>query len=403
MSGVVIAQILQFLSIPVLAFFYSPSEFGIFGIFTSIVALVVGIIFFRYEQVIVTAKKDTELNTILLLCSILGLIMIPLSSIIFIAVSYFFFPELFSQTMIFLFFSYITLESANKFFLHFFNRTKKYKLLSLTKVLQALFVIIISVVITKTNLKPIGLIIGFIGGSLSVFVTFLVYNLKTNALSIEKSNWSELKQVIYKYKNFPLFTMPNDFLNTFSRQIPMLILPSYFSISEVGIYTMAVRLVNAPISLFGYAYGQVFFQKLSRLFELKPNKIASFFHQNVKYLAKMSLTVVVFVWFIAPYAIQLFFNQDWISLPLVMKLLLPWSVLMFITSPLTFIVLVLNKQKKYFLYELTLAALRVLTLITSITLGLSFYLTVFNYALIGFLMNALLLKFLYHFSKRVPH
>ena len=399
MSGVFAAQVLQFLSIPLLAIYYTPAEFGTFGIFTSIVSIVVCIVFFRYEQVIVTAKKNTELNAVLLLSIFIALIMIPITSISISIISYFFFPELYSHTMIFLFFSYLALEGFNKFFLYYFNRIKKYKLLSLTKVIQTICTALISLAFINTDLKPIGLIIGFVGGSLCSFITYIIYNLKTKTLNIKKSSWLEIKKVMYKYKNFALFTMPNDFVNTISRQIPILILPSYFSISEVGIYSMAVRLVNAPISLFGYAYGQVFFQKLSRLFELKPRKISSFFHRNVKYLAKMSVALILLVWFVAPIVIELFFNNSWTDLPFVMKLQLPSSVIMFVTSPLSFIVLVLNKQKSFFIYELILLSLRAGVLLTSIALGFNFYMSILNYSLTVLVMNVILLKLLYRFSK----
>ena len=64
MSGTLIAQALPFFTSPILSRIYSPENFGVYGLFTSIVGVTAVLATGRYELAIMLPKKETDARTI---------------------------------------------------------------------------------------------------------------------------------------------------------------------------------------------------------------------------------------------------------------------------------------------------------------------------------------------------
>ncbi|MGE5704690.1 MAG: lipopolysaccharide biosynthesis protein, partial [Clostridia bacterium] len=68
MTGTGIAQLLTFLTAPVLSRLYDPASFGILSLYTSIASILSVIISWRYEVAIVLPEKDEDAFSLLALC-----------------------------------------------------------------------------------------------------------------------------------------------------------------------------------------------------------------------------------------------------------------------------------------------------------------------------------------------
>lgn len=401
-SGVAFSQIISFFSFPILAFLYSPSQFGVLGIFMSVSSIIIGCVYLRLEYSIVVIKKEVDIMFMTKICLFLGLSLSILSTVIYFLFTKFFYGDLLLNKLTLFFFVYLTSESIVQLACQYLNRKKYYIYISAIKVINSVIFLSVSFILYYSSFSNYGLIIGIVAASCInlIFIILRFYSYFKLSLA-SKLKFSYAKSLIFKYKNFSIYTMPNDFLNTFSRQLPFFILPKFFSLDLVGIYTLANKLVFAPVTLVGYSYGQVFFQRLSRIYNFNAKKIFFFFKKNLFWLLTISVPVFLIFFILTPYFTSYFTDSKWASLSQIIRLLFPWAFFLFISTPLTFLFIVLNKQKNFLIYETILFSGRLGVLLICGYFSLSFFNFVFCFSIFGACMNTLLLFYMFFMAKGI--
>ena len=68
----------------------------------------------------------------------------------------------------------------------------------------------------------------------------------------------KLKQVARRYWRFPVYHTPAELLGSLCRQMPPILLATYFSVEAVGLYWLTNRVLERPTMLFGADMSQVF-------------------------------------------------------------------------------------------------------------------------------------------------
>ena len=119
-----------------------------------------------------------------------------------------------------------------------------------------------------------GLLLGeFFNRSITTLVLFFG-GIKKNAKELWSSfNWKEIKLMALKYKDFPLYVLPANYLNTISSQLPIFALTTGFGTTAVGLYSFSVSLMEIPINLIGSAIGPVFAQKAVEVHNDEPARL----------------------------------------------------------------------------------------------------------------------------------
>jgi len=154
------------------------------------------------------------------------------------------------------------------------------------------------------------------------------------------------------------------------------------------------------MGMVGQSVGQVFFQKASRLFHSKKN-----FYKFVKatYLRLFKIAIVPYaiMLIVAPFIFKVLFGTEWSVAGKYTQVLIPWLFVMFLNSPLSSIVTILDKQKQMLVYDLSLLSCRFL----SLYFGYKFFHNVFYsltfYSLTGLLFNIFLIFYFIKISKQV--
>ena len=127
---------------------------------------------------------------------------------------------------------------------------------------------------------------------------------------------------------------------------------SYFYVKEkVGLHSRTIRLLFAPSSIIGSAIGQVFYQKASVCYQEKGDlqKLVKKVMGGLLVIAVPAFAVIalwgddIFAWFL---------GEPWRQAGEYGQLLTPWLFLNFITSPVSQIPLIVNRQQKAFAFSL---------------------------------------------------
>jgi len=366
-SGTTIAQFLSILTAPVLARLYAPDAFGTAAVFTSIVALVGVVACLRYDLAIVLPEQDQDATNLLAVSLSAALIITGLTAGILlfkqeIVIQLLNAPEL--APYMWLIPLTVLVNGAFFAFNYWNSRTKHFWRLSVAKISQA-------VMTTGTKLgfgisgqaDASGLISGIVLGNVVTTIILSGQIWREDRLLFRKNiSLSRMKQVVCRYKKFPLINLWSIFLNNASWQLPTLLLSAYFSPVVVGYYSQGYKLVHLPVTLIGSSIASVFFQRAAEA-RAKGNLIP-FVDNTFRRLVLMSLFPMILLSIIGQDLFVVFLGATWAEAGIYTQILSPWMFFLFISSPLSTLYSVLEKQELGLIFNggLFLSRLIVLTL-----------------------------------------
>lgn len=374
--GSVAGQAFPIILSPVLTRLYDPSEFGSFAIFFGIVSILVIAGTARYELAVLLPKKNKNAFGVLNLTFISLAITCAIFHLIFFIIQ-----ECFSnfEILLKLIAPSIFLMGSYQALYCWFNRQESYKNLAIAKFLQNFCMIFfqISYVLLLPYSKSDGLVYGFIFGQ---FVSFLYLAIIMRAKYSVAISLSRLKRLALLYKNFPKFLIFSHTLNSLSRQLPIFSFTYLYGALFSGYYLLLQRVIGSPVSVVGSSIGDVFTQKASKNYALHGECHAVYL-STLKNLIFISAIPFIIFFFSAPVIFPLIFGEKWSDAGYYAQILTPMFFMQFVTSPLSNMFQISNKQKQDMNWNMALF----LALSGSILLG--FYLNDFTLMLYIFSMS----------------
>jgi lipopolysaccharide exporter len=268
-GGTAVAQIIMILASPVLSRIYSPEDFGTFALYNSIVAVLLIISTVRYDMGIMIAQYRKQalgllfISFILLTTSVIvSWILILLFQNIFI--NYFSQPD-FDIAIAFIPITVLFL-GAYQILASWSNREKEFSAIAISRIVQNSTNIFLAIIFGLIFQIKLGLILGNLAGA--IFALFFIWiKQKVSFVEIKTSlNKKKLKYILREFKDFPKYSFPTAFLDTFSVQLPVFLISQYFSSEITGHYSIAYRILSLPITFVGVSVGQVFYQKLTETY-----------------------------------------------------------------------------------------------------------------------------------------
>jgi len=145
------------------------------------------------------------------------------------------------------------------------------------------------------------------------------------------------------HKKFPLFSSWNVVLNTIARNLPPLLLVSYFSVAEAGYYAIGIRLLNMPLNTLGMSVGQVYYQQIARYREQGIPMMPLMTSAMLK-LAAIIFLPMLLIWLFGEELFIFAFGDSWAMAGQIAALMVPFYFMRFIASPISSIFAVLGKQ-----------------------------------------------------------
>jgi len=399
-SGSLLAQLIPLAIMPLLTRLFSEEMFGIYFIYSSILVILSVLATLKFELACVLPDNDADA---------LNLLMVSLASTFVIS--------LFSAIGIYLFYDWIILLLADntignwlyliplsvfllgtfQSFSYWHNRKKQYTSISYSKVSKALVAGSSQIGTGYSAIQPIGLIPGMVLGQI-VSSAYLAYSaFKSFREILSEISIKRMWQLILVYKDIPIFNTLMDVLNKTSNQLPIFLLTRFFGLSITAYYGLASRVVNAPLGLIGQSVGQVFYQRAS---ELKNQKSNLYPYIKKMYLQLFRIAIPIFTLLtVLSFFFGFIFGGEWETAGYFALILLPWLFVMFLNSPITFIITVLNKQRQMLMYNLLLLLARLSALYFGYSFYGNMYTTLILFSATGLFFNGFLMIYLFHISK----
>lgn len=400
-SGSLIAQLIPLAIMPLLTRLFNEDIFGIYFVYSSILIILSVLATLRFELACVLPDKDADA---------LNLLMVSLGSTFLVSIltglGILFFYDFIIQFLgakrignwLYLIPLSVFLLGNFQSFSYWHNRKKTYLDISYSKVSKAIAAGSAQITTGYSPLQQIGLIPGMVLGQI-VSSLYLGYSaFKSFKHLLREISFIRMRQLILVYKDIPLFNTLMDVLNKISNQLPIFLLTRFFGLSATAYYGLATRVINTPIGLIGQSVGQVFFQKASTLKNQKSG-LYPFVKKMYLQLFRIALPLFVLLTLIS-FFFGFIFGDKWETAGNFTLILLPWLFVMFMNSPITFLITVLNRQRQMIVYNILLLAARFVALYAGYTIYNSVYYALILFALAGLIFNGFLMFYLLHIAQK---
>ncbi len=371
-GGVTTSQLITILLSPIITRIYSPSDLGKFSVFNSIIIFSSVTINLQYELAIVVSKKEKESINLLALCFFLSIILSVLIGILLLLFGDWFSTILKVRELK----KYLILIPIDTFLLgtisalNYWNIYKrKFEIVSITKFINSSISDVSKIllgVLINANLGS--QIIGTIIGSIFSWLLQIYIFLKKEFVYIYK--FISLKYIFYvakRYKKFPIINSWSTLLNQLSNQIPTLLLNGLFGPEVNGYFALGNRFLRLPSMIIGQSLAQVFFQRASKA-ENSGNLDYLVETLFIK-LFNFGLFPIILISMVAKSVFITFFGANWGEAGVYTQILSFWTLAVFISSPLSNVINVLEKQEKGLQFNGILLITKILSLVIGSVFG----------------------------------
>lgn len=348
-SGTFIAQIISIAISPILSRIYSPEDFGLFTLVSSIYAFVALVAGGRYEQAILLPKRHTEAANIFVLAIFINFLF---ALLFFCGLLVFdqFYPIQNLGIWYYLLPLFICIVGCTQSVTSWYNRRKKYGEIASYKITVSFLNNGLSLVNGWIKINPNGLLMAFLVSNF-LSLGILVAQLKSDWRVLKRSiSWRQMRRSAKRYVHFPLLNSFQSLLDAFQINGVIYLISFLFGAYSVGIFSMALRILFVPMNFIGGSISQVFYQ------EANENQ-----HKGISFIPLMKKTSLRSLLIIAPIILtillfgpQLFafvFGEKWFDAGVYAQYLAPWILFDFIRAPLSQIPLILGKQKNMLFFS----------------------------------------------------
>jgi len=364
MSGTVLAQAIPIAISPILTRLYSPSDFGTFALYFALAVLFGSLFAGRYELSILIPKQHENARQIVLFSIVISFVMSVLL-FVFVCIAIDWLVQLLNNPDIKIWLYILPVNifmiSVINILYYWFNRHKEYKVLAKTKILQSSNRSILSLLFGFFH-KSYGLVIGIVIGSLSNFIYSIIKAKNDNVF--HTPNIQKMKILMKKYRDFPKFNILTTLVENVSGNIPIYLLTIFFGPVVVGFFSLSQQVIRAPLSIIGVSFGDVFRQKASHDLQ-HTGDCKHIFLVTFKKLAMIAILPFILFYFIAPTLFLFVFGEKWEVSGTYAQIMTPMFFLQFISSPLSNMFLIAQKQKLDLLIQIS----SFIIMLTGMTVG----------------------------------
>ena len=375
LSSKVAARVISMMTAPIVARLFLPEHFGVCQIFMSIAAVITVVACLRYEASIPLGRDENEavasftLSIFLSLAfTLIVLVVIPVGkekiALWFKA------PEL--NILLWLLPIAVFMRGFQSSLEYWAARGGSFGAIAWSgfgSVFGGRSITIAWALIIGASAA--GVLAGYFSSAAVGILLLLIFLSRKLVSDIKNANLNlgVLWTVAKRHRKFPLVDIWSGLLNTFSTQLPSMLLGLYFSTTVVGYYSLGDRIVSLPMLLLGGSIDQVFFPTAAE--EYNATGTLSKIVSNVfRRLVQISVFPMVALAFLGATLFGFVFGQKWLEAGVYAQILSGWILLRFITSPLSTVFFVLHRQGTILAFNVGLAFSRTVALLLGAKMGI---------------------------------
>ena len=354
MSGTALAQVVVLAMMPFLSRLYTPEQFGVLASFGSVVAIIAAVATLKYDMAVMLPESDEAAKTLTRVARWVSFTLCFIGTVVIVIIAPWVADLINSPSVA----PWLALAGVSAFTLteiailtYWLNRKSCYKEIATNRVLQSGTTAASQLALGFV--KPLGaggLIIGTILGQI---VSIFALRKKTPELREgSKAPFAEHTRLMRRYRNMPLFNAPTALIDAV-RMNGINLLIAAVSVSALGQFSMAWKLVEVPAALISAALAQVFFQHFS---VVERGHMLQSVISSIKKSALFGVVPFALVWVLSPWLFPFVLGSAWGDAGHYAQALVPWLFMNLITSPISTIFVVTERQHISLIFSILFTA-----------------------------------------------
>lgn len=360
-SATTVAAIISMGATPIITRLFTPEAFGTAAIFVSIASIIGIVACLRYDMAILLPEEKPQASSILALCFMcsVGCALLTAFSIALYSIGH---PSRSISGAFWLLPLAVFLNGLNAALLRWNARKRAFGRNSLARVSE---VATVSGMQVGSGIAMFSshaaLIVGHLGGRVLSLVCLLQRNVD-DIMKLKAIRKAEIIDQLLRYRKFPLLDSFSALANTGSTHLTPILLGLFFSPATAGFYALGYRLLQVPVFTLGNPIAQVFFQRFAE--DNDTDKRSLLTRETFERLVIIALLPMALLGLLGRESYEIIFGIEWSEAGLYVELLSFWGFFWLITSPLTNVLTVLERQGLGFAINAALLISRVLCLLT---------------------------------------
>ncbi|MGP3699612.1 lipopolysaccharide biosynthesis protein [Rhodobacter sp. NSM] len=345
-----IGRVIGIAAIPILTRLYTPEDFGVLAVFTSLVMILAPLVTLRYVLALPLPRHDGAALNLLAVSTCLMLILSALVAIML---------WLWGEVLL----SVVSMEpltpwwwlialgvlgtATYEMLTMWATRKRAYKMIAQTNVTQSAAGALVKIGLGLMSLQPLGLILGQVvaqaGG---------IGRLLRGSSADFRANWrhvssSRIRRAAWQHRGFPIWRVPSQFLMAFSLQAPMLFMAALYEPQTAGQFGLAVMALAMPVDLLGQSAGKALYGEAALAMKTDPSKITQMALEVQFRLFFIALAPAAIIFFFGDSIFQICFGDEWIRAGSFASMLSIAIIFQFTSAPLMQLMNLLRKQSAF--------------------------------------------------------
>ncbi len=365
-----ISQLLPLLATPILTRLYSPDDYGQFAIFMFMSSFLLILSTGRYEQGIIEPKSEKEATRLFFVSVINCFIFMLISSALLVFIWSWrktIFAIDYDVEMISLLGIYTVLSGVNLSLSQLYIRRGQFKVLASTRVLYAAITVSSQILYSYFYIFNYGMIYGVCSGLLVSIVYALYLSRKKSSFQCG-INFYVFKEVLIKFRRYPLYILPSHLLNNAASQVPVSVIGSVYGSAALGHYSLVNRILRAPSGMMASAFGEVFKKEASEEYR-KKGQCHNLYLKYIKWLSLLSILPFLVIFFFGEILFGVVFGEEWQVAGTYASVLSPIFYFQFISSPLSSLFIISKNQRLDLIWQCIFIILVISSLTFSVYLN----------------------------------
>ncbi|MDD1782372.1 oligosaccharide flippase family protein [Enterovibrio sp. ZSDZ35] len=402
-TGSIAASIVMAISIPVLSRFFSPEEFGVFGVYLSIVGLISLFASANIESALMLTSRKNERAIILKTCTIITIassIVTTLALSIFSNQAKIYFGTE-SIIPILLVIPGVIAFCGHKLITINANSNKEYGYVSKATFYRSVSIVVCQLALSFVLAGTYGLILG----SILSYVLYIQYfcfnsNFKRDFKS-SKITSKKAKYILQKYRRTYIHLFPQSLLNYASQQLPYLIFPLYYSTSVIGGLFIAQRLLKMPAGILTMALRNVFYPYF------REQNSEGIYHTYIKLTSGLffvGFPICIIMYYYISDLVVLVLGDNWREAGEYSKYMLFWVFMSIVNVATTPALTIISENKLLLKFEIIDFTIKTVILLYCLNSKMTAKHTIMYYSLtcgISYIAICLICTYRLHLNKHV--
>lgn len=344
-SGVVVGQAINFLGMPVVGRIYTPAAMGDYTLITANAAIISAFVCLGMMTSFMLPKEDEEARGLSKLVTASTVLLTTLAIGVLWACSglfrIFHTEEISYGVSLLVLWLYIVFSTVSNICYAYVNRQKQYRVMFWNPIITAVINVGVGIVFGLFGW-------GFVGYTAAHILSFVVNILH---LTIHANPFAKVSNPQYRcmpllkaYRRFPLYQMPANLLANLSSQLPVNIIESLYSAAELGLYSMAMRILSLPSTLLATPINRVFFQEASARYNRGEN-IGEFCYRILATNIKVAVLPIMALIVLGEPIFALFLGEQWREAGYYAAILGVYQMMLFCSSCLSGDFVIIKKSE----------------------------------------------------------